>query len=309
MRKYKLVFALALSAMACSLIGASQPVESAQPTAMTNEKAKDANEAFQTDGWIPRGPSLYPQLKADPRQPAFSAGFRWYDQPLGSNIGMANMGGVIPFWRGSDVWVFDRLEACVHGAAWAVFDMKSKSMDLLNSDWSGGFPINATIGDYKFRFRLYHISSHLGDEYMLRPGVSEGRKNPSFEAVDISAYAPVYFDNFYLYGSAGHIIHSDSTFPLQHLYFVAGAEYYAQQWAFNAGGLHGVPYAAIHSNFWEVFSFRPTYNAAIGITWNNQHHKDPQFSTSLEYFKGHSAEGQFGNTQSDYICLRVTYIP
>jgi hypothetical protein len=311
MKKCNLIFGLALTAMAYStFVGATSAVESVPPVMRAEETVKDAaGRVFQTDGWIPAGPSIYPQLKADPRQPSFAIGFRWYDQALGSNVGMANLGGVIPFWRGSDVAIFDRLECCVSGAAWAVFDMRANNLDLLNSDWYGGIPINAEIGDYKFRLRLYHISSHLGDEYLQRPGALEGRKNPSFEAVDLSVYTPCCFDDFYLYGSIGHIIHSDSTFPLQHLYFEAGTEYYVKPWAFQAGGMKAVPYAAIHSRFFEVFSFEPTYNAALGISWSNANQVSPEITTSLEYFRGFSNEGQFARRRSDYVCLRLTYLP
>lgn len=307
MKKRDRLLGLAFSAVLC-LQGLSAELAQPVPPVLAENQVVPA-DVLQTDGWIPAGPSLYPQLKADPRQPCFGVGYRWYDQALGSNTGMANLGGIIPIWRGSDVWRFDRIEIGLSGATWAVFDMKATSMDLINSDWYGAIPIQAEIGQTRLRLRVYHISSHLGDEYLQRQNTLATRKNPSYEAVDLAAYTPVYEDKLYAYGTIGHVIHSDSSYPLQHLYFEAGAEYYLRDMTFNCCSLSALPYAAVHGRFWEVNSFSPTYNAALGLAWSDKKLNRPQMATSLEYFKGDSVEGQFSRDHSDYVCIRLTYIP
>lgn len=48
----------------------------------------------------------------------------------------------------------------------------NKSYELVNSDFYFGLPLEMKIGQHGFRAELYHVSSHLGDEFQDRTGKS-----------------------------------------------------------------------------------------------------------------------------------------
>ncbi len=51
------------------------------------------------------------------------------------------------------------------------FDLSAPSSDLINTDYVVGVPLSWRSGGWSTRVRLYHQSSHLGDEFLLgRPG-------------------------------------------------------------------------------------------------------------------------------------------
>jgi len=71
----------------------------------------------------------------------------------------------------------------VMGSIFAQFDLGTESNDLINADYIVGVPLTFRRSGFSTRVRLYHQSSHLGDEYLLR-GEAIERENLSFESVD-----------------------------------------------------------------------------------------------------------------------------
>ena len=72
----------------------------------------------------------------------------------------------------------------VIGSIFAQFDVGTASNDLINADYIIGLPLTFRRNGFSVRAKLYHQSSHLGDEYLLR---SEDivRENLSFESVEV----------------------------------------------------------------------------------------------------------------------------
>ena len=54
------------------------------------------------------------------------------------------------------------------GAVFAQFDLEAPSMDLINADYTLGLPLTYRDGPGSLRLQVYHQSSHLGDEFLLR---------------------------------------------------------------------------------------------------------------------------------------------
>ena len=69
------------------------------------------------------------------------------------------------------------------GGIFAQFDIGAPSNDLINADYTIGFPLTFRRRGFSFRAKLYHQSSHLGDEYLLR-GDEIVRENLSFESIE-----------------------------------------------------------------------------------------------------------------------------
>src|SRR3989475_6486886 len=61
--------------------------------------------------------------------------------------------------------------------------MQSSTTDLLNTDYLVGLPLTYQHGSLTTRLRLFHQSSHLGDEYMAHTNAR--RIDLTFQAVEL----------------------------------------------------------------------------------------------------------------------------
>jgi hypothetical protein len=145
----------------------------------------------QARGWIALpDDALFCPLLADPKQPrSFVSGLRSTlesstddteeDITIGA-IGIGDEIGLLRSGRGSGNAVQLNLDAAV----FAQFDLGTSSYDLINADYVVGLPLAIRFSGFGARFRVYHQSSHLGDEFLLRSEHPE-RENLSFEALQL----------------------------------------------------------------------------------------------------------------------------
>ncbi len=91
------------------------------------------------------------------------------------------------------------------GALFAQFNMDSPSHDLINADYTVGIPLTFRYEEFSMRVRLYHQSSHLGDEYLLR--YHPKRVNLSYEAFSLLLARD--FGRFRLYGGGEYRLDRD----------------------------------------------------------------------------------------------------
>jgi len=79
----------------------------------------------------------------------------------------------------------DGIQLSITAGVFAQFDLGTSSYDMLNADYVVGLPLTIRKGWFSTRLRVYHQSSHLGDEYLLRePPNRQDRENLSFEAFE-----------------------------------------------------------------------------------------------------------------------------
>jgi hypothetical protein len=94
---------------------------------------------------------------------------------LGDSFGLVRWGGPSPG---------EGLQLDVMGSIFAQFDLGTSSNDLINADYVIGLPLTFRRSGFSARVRIYHQSSHLGDDYLLRDTEIE-RENLSFESAEI----------------------------------------------------------------------------------------------------------------------------
>ncbi len=130
---------------------------------------------------LPQGDVFRP-LIADPKQPHFFASWLWTRSPLiTSQVASVGLGEDIGLIRGRG----GRWQVSVAAGVFSQFNMETKSNDLINTDFVIGFPLTYERGPYSARARVYHQSSHLGDEFILNNNPT--RVNLSFEALELLA--------------------------------------------------------------------------------------------------------------------------
>jgi hypothetical protein len=134
---------------------------------------------------------IFCPLLADPKEArsfiSFLRGtFRSLDDPSGEGTSIASVGlgdsfGLVR-WGGPAP--SEGLQLDVIGSIFAQFDLGTSSNDLINADYIIGLPLTFRRSGFSARVRIYHQSSHLGDEYLLR-GDDIQRENLSFESLEV----------------------------------------------------------------------------------------------------------------------------
>lgn len=258
--------------------------------------------------WLPEVPPLFRPFIADPRQITYSVGWRFNDRDLGSNLIPITYGDILPIFRWCDIWKWrGDLEFGIEGALWAIFDPLHDSSPLIDADYYVGFPISYATGEWAFRLRGYHISTHIGDEYLLDHHHFH-RLNPSIEAFDF--YVSNYITkDIRLYGGIGWVACQDDSYRVGPLYLEAGFELRVSQLGYRdyCNRLYGEPFLAVDLYFQNHFKRHINSTIAIGYEWGKISGLRRKFRIFLEYHDGYSVEGQFSKTPTSYLAIRASY--
>ena len=120
--------------------------------------------------WAP-STTLYPNYIADPLTPR-SGTFVMMPIKKGDNYKIETaVGSQRLFFRKWDEALQEGFDFGVDGAIISRMDL-SEEFDLDAGDYMYGFPLTYRLGRISAKFRPWHLSSHLGDEYIRREGYS-----------------------------------------------------------------------------------------------------------------------------------------
>lgn len=257
--------------------------------------------------WFPQATVLFQPLVADPREPMYYVAYRFGDKVMGQEAVAVALGDDFPVFRWCDVfrWHGD-MQIGVQAGIWAVFNFHDvpnrdeSTCELMNTDYLLGIPLTYAIDKWAFRLKLYHISSHLGDEFLVdHPGFLSQRVNPSFEALEFISSFQV-DQPLRLYGGPGVIMHSDQSFPMKWFYLKYGFE--ARPWGrkFYYMRLFGTPFFALHIENWQVRHMNFDVFAMTGYEFSKLQGIGRKVRFFIEYHHGYSYEGQFFKKRVQY---------
>lgn len=261
--------------------------------------------------WFPESTVLFQPLIAEPRNPVYSVAYRWNDRVLARRQVAVSLGDIFPVFRWFDVFpARGDLQIDVAACVWANFNMKPERTpahewaELVTTDYLLSVPITYAFDAWSFRLRPYHISSHLGDEFMVNnPDVV--RLNPSFEAVDL--YTAYQFSvGFRGYFGPGVILNSDRSFPMKYFYFGYGLEWRFAGLRYHYHRLYGAPFIALDVQQWQVNNFTPSLTLQFGYEWSKLQGAGRKVRIFGEYHNGYS-EGQFFTDRTSYIAIRGSW--
>jgi hypothetical protein len=243
---------------------------------------------------FPESQLFYPPM-ANPKEPRTHITYLRLNLPgdtfnLGS-VGFGDSFGLVrwPGWGKEDAW-----QLSISGAVLAQFNLDSKSMDLINADYIVGFPLSYRNGSWSARMRLYHQSSHLGDEFLLLPQNPElkvTRLNLSFETIEmLGAWE---FGGLQFTAGPSYIIHSFS--PLKRNSFQAGIDYQSRKpfWQPTMRLFAGILY-----HTWEETNWNLDYNVKAGVNIRTAEKRAVQIFG--EYYHGNLPFGQFYKLRANY---------
>lgn len=257
---------------------------------------------------LPTGDVFCPLL-ADPKA---IRSFLSYQRTVGegdslSTIGSVGVGDQFPLARWGGRTRGNGVQLSLEGAVFAQFDLGSESFDLLNADYLVGVPITIRRDAFAMRLRVYHQSSHLGDEFLLRSEHPE-RVNLSFEAAEalLSIDGPIR-----LYGGGEFLFHR-SPAALQKFVAHAGAEVRRGAPLINLGAtIGGVrPVLAVDLKAAQEQDWKPAVSARAGFEFERTRGADPpsrRWSLLAESYTGPSPYGQFFRQKIQYIGLGMHF--
>lgn len=240
-------------------------------------------------GFLPGG-NLFEPLIADPRWPRFSMGYRYFADE-GKNVGSATFGETIALYRTRGGRGLG--EVGFQAGVFSIFDLDAPSSDLVNTDFFAALQASYRIDAFSGMFRIFHQSSHLGDEFLLRNRID--RINLSFEGVDLKlSYRP--YDWLRFYGGGAYLFDLDPSG--------------IKPWATQAGIELQTPW-----RFWNDSTRLVTaldlqnrqennWNAELSLRGGLQFERRGTFlrkiSLLFEYYHGNSPNGQFFNRSIEY---------
>lgn len=260
---------------------------------------------------LPTGDVFCP-LAADPKG---LNSFLSYQRVLGEGDSLTTIGSVgigdlfgLARWGGNALG--NGVQLSLAGAVFAQFDLESQSFDLLNADYLVGIPLTMRRNGFSMRLRVYHQSSHLGDEFLLRSDHPE-RVNLSFESAE--AILSVEGAGLRVYGGGEYLFHR-SPASLEKSVAHGGVELRRATPLINlgpsVGGLR--PLVALDIKASEERDWEPSISARAGLEFERTRGADPpsrRWSLMFESYSGPSPYGQFFRDKIQYVGLGVHFQP
>ena len=242
---------------------------------------------------------VFRPLLADPKQPQFFVNINSL-KASGSRYTVASVGfgetfGIYRFLGSREG---DGLQLSVEGAIFARFNMEASSHDLINADYTIGIPATYRYGDNSVRFRIYHQSSHLGDEFLLSANPPD-RVNLSYEAIEL-----IYSREWHawrVYGGGEYLIHKEPG-DLKPMSAHWGIEYRGSKpllW-------NGRPVAGVDMKCFEEHNWNIDTSVKAGLEFGEPNPGHRRLRVMAEYYKGYDPRGQFYNNKVDYYGLGVS---
>lgn len=243
---------------------------------------------------------LYDSYLAAPRDPRMGSAWLydpdqgWYwDLEIGARAGLLRYGS--PPGSNAEGWQLD-----VWGAALPRLNL-DQNYDLDAADFYAGLPLTWSEGPWQAKFELRHLSSHVGDEYLLRnPGFM--RRNYVRDSIVFGGgYFPT--PDIRLYGEADYAFRRGGGAEPWHLRF--GVDYSPQP-ALDWLGWYGMPFLAVGGELREEVDFGGGVNAVAGWQFRGPESRK-LLRVGLQYYNGKSLQFSFFDTHEELIGLGIWY--
>lgn len=245
--------------------------------------------------FLPEDDLFTPPL-ADQKEPRFSFSYqrvRFSEGALPSgatgqtvNVGLVSAGGVYGLWGRRRPSGCDGVQVGLMGGVFSQFNLDAPSQDLINTDFVVGTQITARRGNLSGRARIYHQSSHLGDEFLLH-NPSVVRRDFGFQAIDaLGSYDGAWWR---VYGGGGYLFFMEG--ELEPWLLQGGVHLHGRTASGGVQPLAGVDITALQARDWG-----PTTSAVAGLEWASAR-RTRRLRTLLVFVEGFSPFGQFATEQ------------
>jgi hypothetical protein len=176
-------------------------------------------------------------------------------------------------------------------------------MDLINADYFVGPYAAVRYNDLSLLTRVYHQSSHLGDEYLLRDE-NDGlnRVNVSYEAVDLLLSYELRY-GFRIYGGGGFLFDQEPS-NIDPWMVQYGFEYRSQE-TLLLGSMR--PVFAADFQHREESDWDLDYSIRAGVQFEDPGRFSQRLMLMFEFYDGRSPNGQFYDERVQFYGLGLHF--
>jgi len=208
-----------------------------------------------------------------------------------------------PFWR----WHYRRFSAefAVDVASFTQFEIYTDPVtnrqrrQLVNTDYRVGFWYNIRVGANAWRVRLYHLSSHLGDDYMIRNGINFYMPNAvNYEVLDLT-YSHER-NGLRKYVGLGYGLRR----PVERKRLSAQAGLYYRHLKNPAARSRLV--GGVDLKVWEQTRFKPGVHGGVGVEFGRP---DRHLTFLLEAYNGFQPYSQFEGRHVSWVGVGFYFNP
>ncbi|MBR4833412.1 MAG: DUF1207 domain-containing protein [Thermoguttaceae bacterium] len=236
----------------------------------------DSDSRTWTPQILPQG-LMYPSYLAGRKEPRLQSVIT-YDDDYGT-LWDITLGGRAPIFRYGTTDAVDPegWELELEGAALLRLDWE-RNRNLAATDYRAGVPLVYGTKRWRFKTGYYHVSSHLGDNYLMdkfRPRVHYSRDAILFGL----AFKPT--EAVRIYAEADLAFHTGETTDPMELQF--GFEY-APPFNPNISNWTALPFLATHAHLYEERDFGGYFCAQTGLQWRSA--SNSLLRLGFEYFNG-----------------------
>lgn len=249
---------------------------------------------------LPQG-DLFAPLIADPKEPQFFMNVRSVT-PEGqgsSTIAAVGFGETFGLYRNPGQREGDGLQVNIAGGLFAQFNLDTPSSDLINADYVIGLPVTYRSGANALRLRVYHQSSHLGDEFLLSPGAPP-RQNLSYEALELLGSRD--WRPFRVYAGGEYLFHREPE-ELEPAGLHGGAEYRSEDPLFGTTHLVG----GLDVKAWEQHDWEPSASLSFGLELDSPAMNGRRVRLLFEIYDGFAPYGQFYDQEITYFGFGLSF--
>lgn len=233
---------------------------------------------------LPKG-LIYRSYLAGEKEPRFSS--VWLTDQNGNLVWETALGGRFAFIRHGtgDAVRPEGWELAFEGAALPRVAPDLDSSPLIACDYRMGLLSTWRRGPTAYKAGYYHLSSHLGDEFLLNnPGFV--RLNYVRDAAIVGLIRDI-TPELQVYGEAAYAFnHEDGALPWEFQYGI--------QYKPMVPGLFGAPFGAINGHTRQDFGYSTSINVVAGWQWWSEE-SGQTFRLGLQYYDGPSLQYSFVN--------------
>ena len=239
---------------------------------------------------------IYPSYLAGMKEPRLATmwvkddNFDWiWDATLGGRVGVIRFGT-------NDPVLPEGIQLDMEGAVSLRLDIMHER-DMMANDFRCGFPLTFGNKRWQYKFGYYHLSSHMGDEYMLRTG--EPRINYVRDSIVFGVARRFYRDWRAYAETAWAFFTGEETRPWE---FQFGVEYSPIA---PARGFCGTPFFAINAHVFQEKNYNGYLCVQTGWQWRGR--SNHLFRIGLQYLNGHDDLFVYHNRVTNKIGFGIWY--
>jgi hypothetical protein len=222
----------------------------------------------------------------------------WHEEQNGHDIWDISLGGnvgLLRFGTRGDTRP-EGMQLGIEGAGLTRLD-RDNEYDVAATDYRFGIPLTWGDSIYQTKLAYYHLSSHVGDEFIL--------KNPTFNRVNYSRDVFVWGHSLYpsdslrVYAEMGYAFYTDVSEPWE---FQFGVDWGPG----GRTGARGAPFAAFNGHLREEVDFGGNVVVQTGWAWR----RSPAtglYRIGLEYYNGKEDQFSYFNDSVQKIGVGMWY--